>query len=388
MVAAVGLAKSSDLVVLKMSSLSAILEAGKRLQLEGDQLRLFIQEQQAKERDDREREREEKKMQRQMEEEREARADRRAEEEHKRKMELIRAEQEYQSEWDKSGRRRETNPRDTIKKGPKLPAFNEEKDNIDAYIQRFERYATVQNWERDGWGANLSALLTGNALAVFSRLPVHQSLDFDELKKALLRRFDMTGEGFRKSFRTSRPDGSETFSQFSIRLENYLERWVELADTNKTYEGLKDLFLRDQFLQVCNQDLMLFLKERIPVSLDAMSRLADQYVEARRTKAANLISSKGTKAGSHKATASGHSPSTSSTPGKSTIGSSALPKERTCFYCKKVGHIASDCRKKKSDKMKEGQAASMVKDKGNTSGANTIPKNSDYSKEQSYILYM
>ncbi|XP_060074739.1 uncharacterized protein LOC132554436 [Ylistrum balloti] len=158
-----GLSVSSDLVVLKMSSLSAILEAGKRLQLEGDQLRLFIQEQQAKERDDREREREEKKMQKQMDEEREARADRRAEEEHKRKMELIRAEQEYQSEWDKSGRRRETNPRDTIKKGSKLPAFNEEKDNIDAYIQRFERYATVQNWERDGWGANLSALLTGNA---------------------------------------------------------------------------------------------------------------------------------------------------------------------------------------------------------------------------------
>lgn len=30
-------------------------------------------------------------------------------------------------------------------KGLKLPPFDETKDNIDAYIQRFERYATAQN---------------------------------------------------------------------------------------------------------------------------------------------------------------------------------------------------------------------------------------------------
>ena len=70
-------------------------------------------------------------------------------------------------------------------KGPKLPAFDESKDNIDAYIQRFERYATAQRWNYNNWGSHLSALLTGKALDVFARLPPNSALNFEELKEAL-----------------------------------------------------------------------------------------------------------------------------------------------------------------------------------------------------------
>ncbi|XP_069138131.1 uncharacterized protein [Argopecten irradians] len=350
-------------IVFMMSSLPSLLGIGKELGLEGEELRSFVKEQQAKERDDREQERRERQNQRDFEQNERDRADRRAEEEHKRKLELIQAGHQVQPDMAQRD--------NAVSKGPKLPAFNEEKDNIDAYIQRFERYATAQRWNRDSWGANLSALLTGNALAVFSRLPVDQALDFNELKKALLKRFDKTEEGFRKSFRTSRPEGGETFSQFAIQLDNYLERWIELTNTNKTYEGLKDLAMRDQFLQVCNQDLLLFLKERIPKSIDEMSSLADQYAEARRTKATQLVTSKTSKAGGQKSTSTGQSTS-ASTHGKSG-GVTDTSKERTCFYCKKVGHIASDCRKKKADKLKEGKAASIVQESGN-SEEHGIPK--------------
>ncbi|XP_033734064.1 uncharacterized protein LOC117323139 [Pecten maximus] len=171
-------------IVYRMSSFVDLIDIGKELEFKGEALRAFVKEQQDKERDDRERERQERQKQREFEEQQAARADKRAEEEHRRKLELIQAEQHGQAYL--------TQRDNAMMKGPKLPAFNEEKDNIDAYIQRFERYATVQKWNRDGWGANLSALLTGNASAVFSRLPVQQALDFDELKKALLKRFDKT----------------------------------------------------------------------------------------------------------------------------------------------------------------------------------------------------
>ena len=43
-----------------------------------------------------------------------------------------------------------TQPRETIKaKAPKIPAFNEGKDEMDSYLLRFERYATAQKWEPD-----------------------------------------------------------------------------------------------------------------------------------------------------------------------------------------------------------------------------------------------
>ena len=35
------------------------------------------------------------------------------------------------------------------KSGPKLPSFDENKDNIDSYLRRFERYATLQRWPKD-----------------------------------------------------------------------------------------------------------------------------------------------------------------------------------------------------------------------------------------------
>ena len=45
--------------------------------------------------------------------------------------------------------------------------------------------------------------------------------------------------------------------------------------------------LRDQFLSMCSKDLLLFLKERIPKTMDEMCALADQYKEARN---ANILS--------------------------------------------------------------------------------------------------
>ena len=46
-------------------------------------------------------------------------------------------------------------------KSPKLPHFVDGKDNMDAYLERFERYATSQKWPTSTWAINLGALLQG-----------------------------------------------------------------------------------------------------------------------------------------------------------------------------------------------------------------------------------
>ena len=42
--------------------------------------------------------------------------------------------------------------------------------------------------------------------------------DYEKLKDALLKNFDMTERGFRKKFRNDRPERSETFIHFGSRL--------------------------------------------------------------------------------------------------------------------------------------------------------------------------
>ena len=53
-------------------------------------------------------------------------------------------------------------------RSPKLPPFNDTKDDMDAYIQRFERYAQNEGWDSDCLGVYLGSLLTGQALEEYS----------------------------------------------------------------------------------------------------------------------------------------------------------------------------------------------------------------------------
>ena len=100
-------------------------------------------------------------------------------------------------------------------RNPKLPYFEESKDKMDSYLSRFEKYAVANKWDRSIWAAYLSALLKGRALEVYDRLSVADANDYEKLKDALLKNFDMTERGFRKKFRNDRPERSETF--YSVR---------------------------------------------------------------------------------------------------------------------------------------------------------------------------
>ena len=61
-------------------------------------------------------------------------------------------------------------PRNKDAKSLKLPSFIDEKDELDSYLLRFERYAENASWEKDTWAIKLSALLTGRAMDVYTRM--------------------------------------------------------------------------------------------------------------------------------------------------------------------------------------------------------------------------
>ena len=90
-------------------------------------------------------------------------------------------------------------PRNKDAKSPKLPSFTDEKDELDSYLLRFERYAENASWEKDTWAIKLSALLTGRAMDVYTRMSDADASDYDKLKKALLTRYNYTEDGYRKS---------------------------------------------------------------------------------------------------------------------------------------------------------------------------------------------
>jgi len=272
-----------------------LIESAKLLGLEGDKLREYVEkeklliierEERAKEREERAKDRDMKKVELELklkEEEMKVRL-----KESETEMEKIRKAESLSaiagSKEDKISA-----------KMPKLPNFDEGKDDIDSYLQRFERFATSMKWGKNTWATTLSAYLKGTALSVFSRMTAAEALDYDKLKVALLKRFQMTEEGFRTKFRVSSAQSGETVSQYSVRLESYLERWVELGTVPKTYDGLRDLMIREQIINTVSKSLALYLRERNPKSVKEMVDLADLYNEAHQGVSQNPIGQPGVK---------------------------------------------------------------------------------------------
>jgi len=227
---------------------------------------------------------------------------------------------------------------------------------------------------------SLSALLHGRALDVYSMMSKDDVNDYDKLKAALLKRYQLTADGFRKRFRTSYPEQGESPVQFITRLENYLVRWVELAGDNKTYDGIKKLFVEEQYLRSCPKEMSMHLREGKPATLKDLGERAETYLEAHSAdivfgidpKFSNMRGSFEPKT-CHKCGSSGHfksqcprsspksSPKRPSAPQHPTIRPGPpVPAPRSiygefrpstfqrgplrCYNCNHLGHVAKDCR--------------------------------------------
>ena len=72
---------------------------------------------------------------------------------------------------------------------------------------------------------------------MYSRLSENAAVDYNQLKQALLKRYDLTENffmnDFRVRFRDGKPEHGESPEQFMTRLKHYLTRWFELSETDK-----------------------------------------------------------------------------------------------------------------------------------------------------------
>ena len=152
---------------------------------------------------------------------------------------------------------------------------------MDSYLSTFEKNAVANKWDRSIWAAYLSALLKGRALEVYDRLSVADAADYVKLKDALLKNVDMKERGFRKKFRNDRPEKSETFIQFGSRLRSYLNKWINTAKIENTFEAICDFIARHQFLESCSRELYVHLKPKTFKNLHEMAKEADLFAEAR-----------------------------------------------------------------------------------------------------------
>ena len=224
-------------------------------------------------------------------------------------------------------------PRNKDAKSPKLPSFIDEKDELDSYLLRFERYAENASWEKDTWAIKLSALLTGRAMDVYTRMSDADASDYDKLKKALLTRYNYTEDGYRKRFREATPETEETPDQFVIRLKNYLAKWLELSGSSPdNFDALVDLIVKEQFINACSEDLAMYLLERGPKDLVELTTWAQKYLIAHKEQL-----------GKSKATVQPRRVDQKKTTQSKPDPSQGRQRSLQCYRCRGFGHRQSEC---------------------------------------------
>ncbi len=166
-----------------------------------------------------------------------------------------------------------------IQKEPHLQQLSD-LDDIEHYLTTFERIAVACRWPMTDWAVRLVPLLTGKARSAYVHMDVAESLDYQNVKAAILNKYDINSESYRLQFRSSDVGRDETPKELYVRLKELYHKWVQ--PQNRTKEDIGEVIVLEQFLRLLAPDLQIWIKERDPKTASEAAALADVFISARR----------------------------------------------------------------------------------------------------------
>lgn len=125
-----------------------------------------------------------------------------------------------------------------------------EGEDIDVFLRSFERLANlhVHRWPKPEWALRLVPQLTGKALDRYARLGEGESKDYDVIKKAILKRNNLTASTYKDKLRTGKQNPNEKFREFYTRSLNYFEHWCQMERVNHNFQTLVDMIMRERLV--------------------------------------------------------------------------------------------------------------------------------------------
>ncbi len=156
-----------------------------------------------------------------------------------------------------------------------VPPFRE--SEVDAYFVTFERIAMKLHWPKDVWALLLQCSLSGKAQDVSSALPLEQSLDYDTVKAAVLRAYELVPEAYRQRFRSHTKAAKQTYVEFAREKRTLFEKWC-LSNRVATFDQLQELVLLEEFKNCVPESVVVHLNEQKVTSVNDAAVLADEFV--------------------------------------------------------------------------------------------------------------
>ena len=121
-------------------------------------------------------------------------------------------------------------PRQENDRDVKVTKLTEE-DDIEAYLTTFERLMQAYEIQRERWVFKLAPQLSGKAQQAYAAMNPEEAQDYDSLKEAILRRYDVNEESYRQKFRSATRKQGETNRELTARLQDLTDKWMHGCNT-------------------------------------------------------------------------------------------------------------------------------------------------------------
>ena len=247
-----------------------------------------------------------------------------------------------------------------------VPPFIEK--DVDKYFLLFEKVAKDLNWPLDKYTILLQSALKGKASETYTALSPEQTSDYQFVKESILKAYQLIPEAYRQKFRNFKKEGDKTHVEFSREKERLLDRWCASEEIKKYYERLRQMVLLEEFKNRVHSAIKNSITEQKTSTLSKAAEMADEYFLSH-----NHLLQKGSPQQTFQRTfhsnknrfeVSSSSPKTTDSKPSDTKftfqksqWNSSQDHRPTCFYCRKKGHVISECITRQRDQKTIGKEA-------------------------------
>ena len=94
-------------------------------------------------------------------------------------------------------------------------------------------------WPRDELSLLLQRILKGKAQEAYTALPISECVDYNCVKNAILKAYELELEAYRQKFRNYLKQESQTHVEFVDEKEVYFDRWCNSREVGTDFEKLR-----------------------------------------------------------------------------------------------------------------------------------------------------
>ncbi|XP_069986300.1 uncharacterized protein [Penaeus vannamei] len=156
-----------------------------------------------------------------------------------------------------------------------VPPFQEKA--VDKYFNYFEKIALSSGWPKEYWTVLFQSVLVGKAQDIYMCMPVDECGDYEKVKSAILKGYELVPEAYRLKFRSLRKTECQNYLEFAREKADLFIRWCESERIFKDYDKLCQLLLVEEFKKCVPERIRIYLNENRVNDLDRTARMAEDF---------------------------------------------------------------------------------------------------------------